>query len=579
VATAEQLEYIIKVQDRELRELKKTMGGVNEAADKDLGKAAAAADSHTRKMGAGATIAAAAFGGALVVGLKKSVDAAIDSQKVQKATEVQLRALNISYGAHKKQIDSVINSTSRLAALDDEELQQSFTRLLPATHNVNKALGEMQLAADVARARNISLESATNLVVRANTGSAGALRRLGISLVATTAHTQAARAELAAYKKTHDTLSPAMTRHFQQEIANAQAADKHAQAVKNIDTLQRTFAGSAKAYGEGAAGAQDRFKVALENVQEAIGGGLLPMLTRLINTGSEVLQWTTDHGQATKILLGVLAAGAGAFLVYAAATKAVTATTIIANGVQAIFRGELLATNAAMRANPIGIIITLLVALGVGLVLAYKKSETFREIVNGAFHAVKVVIEDTRRIAGELWHGFEATLDWVRGHWHTIALLISGPFAPLVALATNAFGIRSALVGAFEAVKTKAGAVIDDVHDFFAGLPKRLAKPLDLIHDAIHTVVASWAISARRSTRSWTASSGSSTTRSGSATCSARSATASPGSPGSSTRSATASPASSTASTPEAAATSRSRRAPASTRRSTPASTTIWRSR
>jgi hypothetical protein len=140
VATAEQLEYIIKVQDRELRELKKTMGGVNEAADKDLGKAAAAADSHTRKMGAGATIAAAAFGGALVVGLKKSVDAAIDSQKVQKATEVQLRALNISYGAHKKQIDGVINSTSRLAALDDEELQQSFTRLLPATHNVNKAL-------------------------------------------------------------------------------------------------------------------------------------------------------------------------------------------------------------------------------------------------------------------------------------------------------------------------------------------------------------------------------------------------------------------------------------------------------
>jgi phage-related protein len=228
--------------------------------------------------------------------------------------------------------------------------------------------------------------------------------------------------------------------------------------------------------------------VALENVEEAIGGGLLPMLTRLINTGSEVLQWTTDHGQATKILLGVLAAGAGAFLVYAAATKAVTATTIIANGVQAIFRGELLATNAAMRANPIGIIITLLVALGVGLVLAYKKSETFREIVNGAFHAVKVVIEDTRRIAGELWHGFEATLDWVRGHWHTIALLISGPFAPLVALATNAFGIRSAIVGALELVKSTAGAVIEDVVGFFAGLPKRLAKPIDaVIHDAILT--------------------------------------------------------------------------------------------
>jgi phage-related protein len=44
-----------------------------------------------------------------------------------------------------------------------------------------------------------------------------------------------------------------------------------------------------------------------------------------------------------------------------------------------------------MRANPIGIVITALVALGAGLVLAYKKSETFRKIVDGAFKAVKTV--------------------------------------------------------------------------------------------------------------------------------------------------------------------------------------------
>lgn len=45
--------------------------------------------------------------------------------------------------------------------------------------------------------------------------------------------------------------------------------------------------------------------------------------------------------------------------------------------------------NIALRANPIGLVITALVALGAGLVLAYQKSETFRRIVDGAFAAVK----------------------------------------------------------------------------------------------------------------------------------------------------------------------------------------------
>ncbi|WP_435199583.1 tape measure protein [Janibacter sp. GS2] len=45
--------------------------------------------------------------------------------------------------------------------------------------------------------------------------------------------------------------------------------------------------------------------------------------------------------------------------------------------------------NAVMRMNPLGIVITALTALGVGLVIAYKKSATFRRIVDGAFTGVR----------------------------------------------------------------------------------------------------------------------------------------------------------------------------------------------
>lgn len=45
--------------------------------------------------------------------------------------------------------------------------------------------------------------------------------------------------------------------------------------------------------------------------------------------------------------------------------------------------------NLAMRANPLGIIITLLFAVGTALVIAYRKSSTFRAIVQGAMRGVQ----------------------------------------------------------------------------------------------------------------------------------------------------------------------------------------------
>jgi phage-related protein len=54
--------------------------------------------------------------------------------------------------------------------------------------------------------------------------------------------------------------------------------------------------------------------------------------------------------------------------------------------------------NATLLANPIGLVIAVLVGLGVALVVAYKKSETFRNIVNSAWQSLK--------------DGFAATINW-----------------------------------------------------------------------------------------------------------------------------------------------------------------------
>ena len=94
-----------------------------------------------------------------------------------------------------------------------------------------------------------------------------------------------------------------------------------------------------------------------------------------------------------------------------------------------------------------------LAALVAALVIAYTKSETFRKIVDAAFEQVTKVAEEFAEFFTEtLPEAFEDVLSWVKKHWPEIAVFISGPFAPLVLLATDAFGIRSALIGAFEEI-------------------------------------------------------------------------------------------------------------------------------
>lgn len=64
------------------------------------------------------------------------------------------------------------------------------------------------------------------------------------------------------------------------------------------------------------------------------------------------------------------------------------------------------AVNATMRANPILTVVTVLALLTAALVVAYKKSETFRNIVNGTFDAVK----DAARAMGRVFKGVAEVL-------------------------------------------------------------------------------------------------------------------------------------------------------------------------
>lgn len=85
--------------------------------------------------------------------------------------------------------------------------------------------------------------------------------------------------------------------------------------------------------------------------------------------------------------------------------------------------------NLALLANPVGLVIAGLVALGVALFVAWNKSETFRNIVKGAFSAVGDaigwVVGAVGDLAGKFWTVAGAIKDAILWPYKTAFNLIS----------------------------------------------------------------------------------------------------------------------------------------------------------
>lgn len=133
------------------------------------------------------------------------------------------------------------------------------------------------------------------------------------------------------------------------------------------------------------------------SLASAIGGPLLKVLSALVTAGTSVITWVRDLG-TWLIPVGVLVGGLTVMLTAnAVATAAVTAAFSIYRGVilawAAVQRTAIVlqtAWNTVMALNPIGLIIIGLIALGAALVVAYKKSDTFRAIVQAAWKGIQV---------------------------------------------------------------------------------------------------------------------------------------------------------------------------------------------
>lgn len=264
-----------------------------------------------KSVGKVAGVAGLAIASGIAVGLTKSVGAAKEAEVAQVSLESALKSAGVSFKDHASQIDNAIQLTSKLAALDDEDLSESFSKLVRTTGSVTQATTGMNLAADIARARHVSLEAATKSVERAFVGSAQGLRRYGVVVGPVTDEQDKLKLSIDALKERMKGANAATKDAIElriKELAatkpNAIALDNQATGLKAVAEAQKQFKGSAEAYGKTSAAASERFNVALENLQERVGQKLLPVLAKLTNWAADFLDWSTLHWpQVEKVIV------------------------------------------------------------------------------------------------------------------------------------------------------------------------------------------------------------------------------------------------------------------------------------
>lgn len=265
----------------------------------------------------------------------------------------------------------------------------------------------------------------------------------------------------------------------------------------------------------------DAFGDGLDNLksaaQGAIGEAIAPALEKLASKMATIdftpltnfVLFIISHASGVSAgIAGIITAIAG-FKIFSLVNSAVTAFQAFKKAQEGATVAQWL-MNAAMNANPIGIIIVAIAAIVAAIVVLWNTNEGFREAIIGAWNAIGDV-------AAKIWGAivdfftvkipaaFNAVLDWLKNNWPALLLLIINPIAGAIALAYNNIeGFRNFVNKALAAIKqffidrfndiknflfVTIPNIVSSVTGWFASLP---GKIWDAIVGAVQKI-ADWA--------------------------------------------------------------------------------------
>ena len=197
--------------------------------------------------------------------LSDSVKAAIDAGVAQRSLTAQMKASGESFAASSHQIEQANLGLAKFG-FTSEDAEHALTVLERGTGNIQRALSLETVSADIARAKNIDLAAAANVVAKVFGGQETALRRAVPGL------------------------------------------SKQAHGLDLIAQAQKRLAGQAAA----ATTPGERFNATLHDTEVIIGTALLPTLNKYLTSLTEWLERMNRSGQLQRDVTGAVKVATGA---------------------------------------------------------------------------------------------------------------------------------------------------------------------------------------------------------------------------------------------------------------------------
>jgi hypothetical protein len=327
-----------------------------------------------------AAVPATAALGALAVGLGSATKAAIEDAAAQEQLAGVLRRAGLATEDEIAATEEFISAQSRLTAVTDDDLRPALATLVNATGSATYAQELLIKSQDIAAATGKDLETVTQAMAKAANGQTAALYKLDPAL----------RTTVGVGAEFEDVLR-GLSIH---QGAAAEAALTTEGKMKNL-SIQ---------FGE---------------AKESIGAALIPAVETLLGLLIPLANWAQENSKVFLIVAGVIGGVAAAVLAANAAMKVYQATLVIVKAAQ-------FALNLVMAANPITLVVLAIGALVAAFVLAYQKSETFRDAVNGLFGAIKT--------------GVVASVEFIKGYLETVMGFYKSIFNGIATLWNNTIG-------------------------------------------------------------------------------------------------------------------------------------------
>ena len=292
--------------------------------------------------------------------------AGYDDKSIQKAKNDMKEYADVTV----YELDTVANTTAQLAANGIKD----YEGLTEAAGNLNAVAGGSadtfqsvaMVLTQTAGAGKLTTEN-WNQLANAIPGASGKIQE---ALLNAGAYTGDFRDAMAKGEITADEFNAAIM-----ELGNQPVAVEAARSVETFEgavgNLEATFVNGFMEIYE---------TVGRENITGVING-INEVAGKLLDGLQSGISWVIDNGNAIMTVLTGMAAGVGAYVAYT------TALTIMREGwmaltvVQKAAAAAQWALNAAMSANPIGLIIAAVVALVAAFVYLWKNNENFRKAV------------------------------------------------------------------------------------------------------------------------------------------------------------------------------------------------------